>query len=363
MIPVFSARAANAGLDFQSAIERVLARYSYILGEEVGAFEREFAAYIGMPHCLSLANGTDALELGLRAVGVDAGDLVACVANAGFYGSTALHGIGARPLYVDIDPATMQMSPAALEQVLRQPVKAVLVTHLHGAMADIEAIAALAARAGVPLVEDCAQAHGAARGGRRAGSFGQVGCFSFYPTKNLGALGDGGAVACRDEATTARVRTLRQYGWSTKYHVDTPHGRNSRLDEVQAAVLREKLPHLDRWNGLRRDIASRYNAAFRDLPVRLPASLGEDYVAHLYVIRLEGRDALRKHLQESGIGTDVHYPVPDHRQRAYSVNPMPALPVTEAAAGEVLTLPCFPGLTDAEVATVIDAVRSFFQSR
>jgi dTDP-4-amino-4,6-dideoxygalactose transaminase len=364
VIPVFSAKAANGGLDFRAPIERVLDRFHYILGSEVTAFEGEFAAYIGAPHCISLANGTDALEFALRAVGVAAGDRVACVANAGFYGSTALHCIGAQPVYVDIDPRSMNMDPKALAAVAGSGLKAIIVTHLYGAMADIAALAEVAARAGVPVVEDCAQSHGAAQGGKRAGSFGQASCYSFYPTKNLGALGDGGAVTCNDDETAARVRTLRQYGWSRKYHVDSPHGRNSRLDEMQAAVLRLKLPLLDGWNAQRRSIAARYNAAFAKLPVQLPSSLGEDYVAHLYVLRSEKRDALRSHLEQRGVGTDIHYPVPDHRQTAYGQPAVTgSLAVTEEAAARVLTLPCFPGLGDADVDTVIEAVRTFFQPR
>lgn len=364
MIPVFSAKAANSGLDFTAAIQRVLDRHHYILGSEVAAFEAEFAAYIGAPHCISLANGTDALEFALRAVGVGSGDRVACVANAGFYGSTALHCIGAQPVYVDIDPATMNMDPKALAAVIGGGLKAVIVTHLYGAMADVEAIVELARRAKVPVVEDCAQSHGAQRAGKRAGSFGTAACYSFYPTKNLGALGDGGAVSCMDDAAAARVRALRQYGWSKKYHVDSPNGRNSRLDEMQAAVLRQKLPLLDGWNAQRRSIAARYNSAFAGLPVKLPASLDGDYVAHLYVLRTGQRDALRRHLDERGIGNDVHYPIPDHRQTAYGpvVTSQP-LAVTEKAAEQVLTLPCFPGLGEAEVATVIEAVRSFFTPR
>jgi dTDP-4-amino-4,6-dideoxygalactose transaminase len=364
MIPVFSARAADSGLDLHPAVARVLERHWYILGEEVAGFEREFAAYVGVDHCISVANGTDALHLALRAVGVKRGDRVACVANAGFYGSTALHAIGAHPVYVDVDRTTMTMDPQALAAALRQPVQAVLVTHLFGALADIEEIARMSQAASVPLVEDCAQAHGARRGHRQAGSFGQAACFSFYPTKNLGAIGDGGAVTTSDADVASRVRTLRQYGWSRKYHVDTPDGCNSRLDEIQAAVLREKLPRLDAWNAARRSIAARYTSALRDLPLQLPHSNGEDYVAHLYVVRLDERDALRQHLERAGVGSDIHYPVPDHRQQAFPIPaPLPMLPVTDEAAGRVLTLPCFPGLSDAEGAQVISAVRGFFEGR
>ncbi|VTU13739.1 dTDP-3-amino-3,6-dideoxy-alpha-D-galactopyranose transaminase [Variovorax sp. SRS16] len=361
MIPLFSAKAANAGLDLESVLLRVLRSNWYVLGAEVTAFEQEFAAHAGAAECVSLANGTDALELALRAVDVAAGDHVACVANAGFYGSTAIHAIGAKPLYVDIDAKTLNMSAAAFERAIQQGPKAVIVTHLYGQMADIEALAAMASKAGIKLIEDCAQSHGAMRNGHRAGSIGDIGCFSFYPTKNLGALGDGGAVVCNDPAIAKAVRTLRQYGWSTKYHVSTPHGRNSRLDEVQAAVLRAKLPHLDAANNERRQIAARYNAAFADLPLGLPPSTQEDYVGHLYVVRIDGRDAFREHLRSRDVATDVHYPLADHLQTAYpGAQVSGTLEQTERACDTVVSLPCFPGLADSEVTQVIDAVRAFF---
>ncbi|VWX60491.1 dTDP-3-amino-3, 6-dideoxy-alpha-D-galactopyranose transaminase [Burkholderiales bacterium 8X] len=363
MIPLFSSSAANAGIDLAGAVGRVLTSNWYVLGDEVKSFEREFARYIGNADCVSLANGTDALELALRALNVEPGDKVACVANAGFYGSTAIRAVGAAPVYVDIDPTTQNMAVDAFADALRFQPKVVVVTHLYGQMADIEPLTKMAHDAGVKVIEDCAQSHGAIRGGRRAGSFGDIGCFSFYPTKNLGALGDGGAITCNDAALADRVRALRQYGWSTKYHVSTPGGRNSRLDELQAAVLREKLPKLDQSNANRREIARRYNEAFVDLPLVLPSSTGEDYVAHLYVLRCRERDAFRSHLQTRQVATDVHYPVPDHLQAAYraGLESQGKLAASEAASREVVTLPCFPGISDADVATVIDAVRSFFE--
>jgi aminotransferase EvaB len=361
MIPLFSAKTANAGLDLESAVLRVLRSNWYVLGSEVTAFEDEFAAYVGATECVSLANGTDALELALRAVGVASGDLVACVANAGFYGSTAIHAIGAEPLYVDVDSATLDMAPAAFEQALRFNPKAVIVTHLYGQMAEIEELATMARRAGVKVIEDCAQSHGAMRHGRRAGSIGDIGCFSFYPTKNLGALGDGGAIVCNQPDIAGAVRTLRQYGWSSKYNVSTPHGRNSRLDEIQAAVLRAKLPYLDAANHQRREIAAKYNAAFSGLPLDLPTSTGEDYVGHLYVVRVDARDSFREYLRLREVATDVHYPLPDHLQTAYaSAQIAGSLKQTECACSTAVSLPCFPGLTDEEIAQVIDAVRSFF---
>lgn len=361
-IPLFSAEAANRGLDLVAPIARVIGRHWYVLGEEVAAFEREFAAYCGIRECVGLANGTEALELALRGLGLGPGDRVCLAANAGFYGSTAVHAVGATPVYVDVEPERLTLDPAALAAALRtERPAAIIVTHLYGQLAAIEQIVALADSAGIPVIEDCAQAHGAERDGRRAGSFGTVGCFSFYPTRNLGALGDGGGLVSSDSTLIERVRQLRQYGWGGKYSVDLPGGRNSRLDEMQAAVLREKLPRLDGWNETRRHIAQRYNVAFADLPLHCPPSLGEDYVAHLYVIQLPQRDALRASLRAVGVATDVHYPVPDHHQSGYPLPQGPAgLPVTERASEQVLTLPCFPGMTDEQVARVVAAVQAHF---
>lgn len=361
-IPLFSSKIANEGVDLAGALQRVVDRNWYVLGTEVTAFEAEFAAYQGARSCIALANGTDALEIALRTLGIGPGKRVALVANAGFYGSTAVHAVGAEPVYVDVDAATLTMAPAALQAALATGVDAVIVTHLYGQMADIEPIAAMAADSRVPLIEDCAQAHGATRDGRRAGSFGDIGCFSFYPTKNLGAIGDGGAITTSSAELETRARRLRQYGWSSKYHVTEAGGRNSRLDELQAAVLREKLPLLDTWNARRRDIAARYNAAFAGLPVQLPASTGDDFVAHLYVIRVPDRAAFIAAMSAAGVGTDIHYPVPDHRQSAYPQAGGTSLPVTEAASGAVVTLPCFPGLDAASVERVIAAVRGHFDA-
>lgn len=361
MIPIFSAAVTNAGLDLSGAISRVLDRHWYVLGDEVRSFESEFARYLGVESCVTVANGTDALEIALRAVGVGAGDKVVTVANAGFYASTAILALGGVPLYIDVDEKTLTMAPACFERVLSENPRAVIVTHLYGQMAEIDALVDLARGAGVPIIEDCAQAHGARRNGRLAGSFGDAACFSFYPTKNLGALGDAGAVVTNDAQLAERLRTLRQYGWSSKYCVETAGGRNSRLDEMQAAVLREKLPHLDRWNAERRSIANTYNKAFAALPVLALPSDDQDSVAHLYVMRVKERDGFREFLRERGIGTDVHYPIPDHLQPAY---PDPSvsgdLLVTEGASRTVVSLPCFPCLSEQEVDLVIAAVHAYF---
>jgi dTDP-3-amino-2,3,6-trideoxy-4-keto-D-glucose/dTDP-3-amino-3,4,6-trideoxy-alpha-D-glucose/dTDP-2,6-dideoxy-D-kanosamine transaminase len=359
-VPLFDARAANAGLDLDGAVGRVLKRHWYVLGDEVRRFEDAFAAYCGVRHCVSLANGTDALELALRGAGVGPGDRVLLAANAGYYGSTAVHLVGAEPAYVDVDRTSMNLSvPETARAVAQRRPKAIIATHLYGYMADVRALAEISRAHDVILIEDCAQAHGARRGGSMAGSVGDVSCFSFYPTKNLGALGDGGAIVSNDEALAARIRSLRQYGWSQKYRNDLAGGRNSRLDEMQAAILNEKLPVLDRHNQLRRDVAVHYCREFADLPLVLPASCGEDHVAHLFVVRTSRRDDLRAHLQASGVATDIHYPVPDHRQRVASPSEL-SLPATEDACAQVLSLPCYPGMQTAQVQQVVEAVRGFF---
>lgn len=327
------------------ATRRVLERGWFVLGPEVEAFEAEFAAYCGVGHCVGVGNGTDALELALRAVGLGPGMRVATVANAGMYSTTAILACGAVPVYVDVDPQTMLIDPSALP-----PADALIVTHLYGRMADMPRLMAAAGR--MPVIEDCAQAHGAMLDGRRAGSWGAAGCFSFYPTKNLGALGDGGAVVTNDAAIDRRVRALRQYGWTSKYTAEIPGGRNSRLDELQAAILRLKLPLLDGWNARRCAIAAAYGLAPRG---------GPDDVVHLYVIRCAGRDRLRAALRERGVGAEVHYPLPDYRQPAVALEAV--LPHTERCCREVLTLPCFPEMTDEEVHRVRELVETLLDGR
>lgn len=361
MIPLFSAVAANLDLDLIKPVTKVLDSHWYVLGNEVRAFEEEFAAYVGVSNCISVANGSDALELALKGLGAGPGSRVVAVANAGFYGSTAIHAVGAEPVYADIDPETLTLCTKSLEKVIADSKpSAIIVTHLYGQLANIEEIVKMASAAGVPVLEDCAQSHGARRNGKQAGSFGTIACFSFYPTKNLGALGDGGAVVTNDEALAARIRQLRQYGWDQKYRVAVPGGRNSRLDEMQAAILRVKLPHLDRWNEQRRSIAQRYNAAFAELDLQVPCSVADDYVAHLYVLRVKDRADFATYLKDRSVSTDIHYPIADHKQPAYSGAASVKLDVTEKACETVVSLPCFPGLSDAEVNRVIAAVTAYF---
>jgi dTDP-4-amino-4,6-dideoxygalactose transaminase len=343
--------------EIRAAIERVLASGQYILGPEVAAFEQEFAAYQGGGGTVAVANGTEALELALRASGVTAGDRVATVANTVSATAAAIQQIGAVPVWVEIEPTTMLMSPRALEPVLARgagAIKAVVPVHLYGQIADMDAIMALARGHGATVVEDCAQAHGAGRGGRRAGTWGDAAAFSFYPTKNLGAIGDGGAVFTAHPDVAARVRLLRQYGWKERYVSAVP-GRNSRLDEIQAAILRVKLRHLEAENAARRLLAARYLSQLGAAPslrrrgLRLPAVPAESHpVWHQFAARLPGRDALRDHLAAQDIRAAVLYPVPLHRQPAYA-QPELALPETEQACAEVLCLPLHPALAAADI--------------
>ena len=352
--------------ELRAAAERVLARGWFVLGPEVEAFELEFAAYCGVDQCVALANGTEALELALRTVGVGPGDQVATVANAGGYSTTAIRAIGALPLYMEIDWLTLEMDPRALAAALTPEVKAVIVTHLYGRMANVESILAAAGQLGIPVVEDCAQAHGAELHGKRAGGWGAIGCYSFYPTKNLGALGDGGAVVTNDASLARIVRQRRQYGWSGKYVSTLAGGRNSRLDEIQAAFLRAKLPHLDGWNVRRRAVALAYDTRLADGNLRLTApGLDSSNVAHLYVVRSPERRALQAALKAAGIGSDIHYPVPDHLQESgRDLGYRPGqFPLTEAACNQVLTLPCFPELRPDEIERVIAVMNEALQPK
>lgn len=340
------------------AVRRVLDSGWFVLGPEVTGFESKFACYIGCGHGISVANGTDALRIALLAGGIGAGDGVATAANAGMYSTIAILGAGAEPIFMDVDAQTHCVGIAQVERAAASGAKAVIATHLYGhGIREIADIASYCRDRGVLLIEDCAQAHGALIGGRHAGSFGNAACFSFYPTKNLGATGDGGAIVSDDEAFAVKARRLRQYGWSSKYTVELPHGSNSRLDELQAAVLSELLAHLDADNARRRAIAGRYSASIK-ANVSLPPIPEIADVGHLYVLRVPaGRASLRAHLEKNGVGSDIHYPVPDHRQPVFGNRFAHIhLPVTEQMAGEVLTLPCFPEMTDEEVGHVIDTV-------
>ncbi len=338
---------------------------NYILGPEVAGFERGLASYLSVGHCVGVASGTDALILSLLALGVGQGDSVLTMANAGAYLTVAAKAIGAEPIFVDVSEDSLQMSAREFKRSLElsreagiQP-KVVVITHLFGQLnKDIEKIVQLAKRSGVFVIEDCAQATGAKIVSGYAGSFGDLATFSFYPTKNLGASGDGGAVAGNDETLIARVRMLRQYGWGGKYRIEVEGGRNSRLDEIQAAILSLKLPYLEGWNQKRREIFQSYMEA-SSATVRFFSSPDESYVGHLAPITVKGmgQQQLLGHFRSLGIQASVHFPVPDHQQNIKLENKaLVPLRVTENACSSHVTLPIFPEMTASEISRVCAAL-------
>lgn len=346
--------------ELNKAVTEVLSSGWYVLGSQVKEFEREFSLYCQTEYCISVANGTEALELALRALDISAGGKVITVANAGAYSTTAILNLGATPVFVDIDPNTMLLSVEHLRLLVNSEIKAIIVTHLFGQSGPMADVLKIAAEFGIPVVEDCAQAHGALINNRRVGSIGVLGCFSFYPTKNLGALGDGGAITTSDSKLAERLKKLRQYGWQGKYEIELPGGRNSRLDEIQAAILRTKLPFLDKWNYRRFEISQRYVARIRHELVTVPNISSGSYVGHLFVIRTEQRTSLREHLKRCGILNEVHYPIPDYRQPAFAkLFPGLLLTETERACVAILTLPCFPEMSNEEVNHVIESVNTW----
>ncbi|MGE0800869.1 MAG: DegT/DnrJ/EryC1/StrS family aminotransferase [Lautropia sp.] len=355
-------RARQAEID--AAIATALASGWYILGKEVTAFEREFADWLGTQHAIGVANGTDAITLALRGLGIGPGDAVATVSHTAVATVAAIEMAGATPVLVDIDPDHYTMSADALQRAIAAqpagaPIRAVVVVHLYGQPADLDAIVAIARAHGLRIVEDCAQAHGAVWRGIRVGCFGDAAAFSLYPTKNLAALGDGGIVATGDAAVAERIAALRQYGWRERY-ISAEAGVNSRLDELQAAVLRVRLRHLDGENARRQAIAACYDAALVRAGAAPPhRRAGAEHVFHQYVIASDARDALQARLRAAGIGTNVHYPLPVHRQPAYqgrvAIGP-DGLARSERAAATVLSLPMFPQLADAQIDAVCAAL-------
>jgi dTDP-4-amino-4,6-dideoxygalactose transaminase len=352
--------------EIMAAVQRVLESGRYILGEECAAFEREFAAYCGIKHAIGVANGTEAVQLGLMALGIKRGDAVITVSHTAVATVAAIEAAGATAVLVDVDEATFNMSPASLRDTLANlpaglKPAAIVPVHLYGLPADMPEILSIANAAGVPVLEDAAQAHGAELDGRKAGSHGRIAAFSFYPTKNLGAFGDGGAVVTDDDALADRVLRLREYGWHER-HLSAEGGINSRLDELQAAILRIKLQHLDAENAMRRDIAARYDAALAKTSYELPsAPAGSRHVYHQYVIKTQRRDELQAFMAKDEIGTLIHYPAPVHMQPAYgkiAVAPG-GLPMTERLRGLILSLPMQPYLTEEDVEAVCSRLIAF----
>jgi len=344
--------------EIRSAIERCLESGRYILGPEVERFEQEFAALIGTEFCTGVANGTDALALALRAAGVGAGDEVITVSHSAVATVAAIEQAGAVPVFADIDPTTRCLNPAVIEPLISPHTKAVVVVHVYGQPAAIQEIVNIAHRHRLKVVEDCAQALGAEVRGRKVGAWGDVATFSFYPTKNVGALGDGGAVVTNSIEIAERVQLLREYGWKERYVSSVP-GFNSRLDEFQAAILRAKLPFLERENTRRRQIAASYRNAISGTEIRAPQEIrGTVHAMHLFVLESDRRNDLSEYLHSARIGTALHYPQPIHTQPAYTgrIRGSDRLPNTEALYQRILTLPMFPELTDTEVDWICHAL-------
>jgi dTDP-4-amino-4,6-dideoxygalactose transaminase len=347
-------------VSIQSAINRVLESGDYILGEEVASFERAFAAYCGVEHAVGVGSGTDALILALRALGIGPGDEVITVSHTAVATVAAVLATGATPVLVDVDSVSYTIDPARIAEAITPRTRAIIPVHLYGRPADMTAIAAIAEQHELRVIEDCAQAAGALHRGRRVGSCGDLAAFSFYPTKNLGGVGDGGMVITNDNDLASRVRRLRQYGWDQSRNTHEI-GLNSRLDPLQAAVLHAKLPQLTTENARRAAIAHCYNDALADLPLATPAVTAEDtHVYHLYVVRCTDRARLRAHLGADQIGSAVHYPVPVHRQAGYAEKIVIAkggLPVTDRLCGEVLSLPIYPELNGDAVDRIVGSMR------
>ncbi len=358
-VPFLDIAAAYVELqrEIDAAVSRALASGRYILGPEVEAFEREFAAYCGARHCVGVGNGLDALHLILRAMNVGTGAEVIVPAHTFIATWLAVSQAGATPVPVEPDERTYNIDPSRIEAAITPRTRAIIAVHLYGQPADMDPIGALAARYRIRVIEDAAQAHGARYKGRRVGNLGAAAAFSFYPAKNLGALGDGGAVVTDDATIAERVRRARNYGSQTKYVHDIA-GRNSRLDEIQAAVLRVKLRHLDEWNARRVRVAQSYLAALGNVGWVLPwVPDWAEPVWHLFVVRTAQRAEVQQRLEEAGVGTLIHYPLPIHRQTAYRELCLPAdgLPISERVAAEVLSLPMGPHLTPEQVAHVCAA--------
>ena len=347
--------------EIDAATHRVVSSGWYLLGDEITAFEREYANYVGAKYCVGLGNGLDALHLGLRALGVGAGDEVIVPSNTYIATWLAVSYAGATPVPVEPDPGTYNLDPARIEAAITSRTKAILPVHLYGQPADMDPICALAKRHNLNVLDDAAQIHGARYRGQRIGGLADVTAWSFYPGKNLGALGDAGAITTDDEGVADRIRVLRNYGSRVKY-VNEVQGYNSRLDEIQAAVLRVKLPYVDQWNARRARIAARYMTELDNAGLVLPqVPAWAEPAWHVFVVRSYDRDALQRHLTAAEIGTVIHYPTPPHRQEAYRDLNLPegSFPLSEAIHREAISLPIGPHMTDAQVDATIAAVLEF----
>jgi len=351
-------------VEIDSVIESVLEEGRYIEGKFCALFEQEFASFIGATHALGVGSGTEAVHLALKACGIGLGDEVITVSHTAVATVSAIEQAGATPVLVDIEPETFTIDPQAFEKSITPKTKAVVVVHLYGQSANLHAILEISKKHKLRVIEDCAQAHGAKLGGKRLGSFGDMACFSFYPTKNLGALGDGGMVVTNDAELNKQARLLHEYGWKERYISDV-RGWNTRLDELQAAVLRVKLRYLDQDNASRARLADRYRKGLAGSGVELPTVRPDaTHVHHLFVIRTSRRDELQAHLKENGVHSLIHYPMPIHLQPAYlnRVQHGASMAKTEQAAKEILSLPLYPELAESDVDAVIGSIQNFFSA-
>jgi dTDP-4-amino-4,6-dideoxygalactose transaminase len=353
----------NLKTELATAIQRVLDRTDFVLGEEVGRFEEEFAKFIGVPYAVGVSSGTDALKIILEALGVGDGDEVILPCNTFVATAYAVSSAGARPVFADIDETSFNLDIARAADRITPRTKAIIPVHLYGRPADIDRLLSLSGRGGPAIIEDACQAHGSVYKGKKIGSIGTAGAFSFYPGKNLGAYGDGGIITTTIESLARSAKMMRNYGQSQKYHHDTL-GYNSRLDTIQAAILLVKLSYLEEWNKSRRRIARLYREALKGVPVTLPSESEDSlHVYHLYVIRTERRDGLLSHLHANGIGAGIHYPVPIHLQKAYAFLGYRKgdFPVAERVCKEILSLPIYPEMTESRVLRVAETIKGFFR--
>ena len=350
--------------EINSAIQRVMESGWYILGQEVNKFEDEFATYNDVNHCVGVGSGTEALHIALRALDVGSGDEVITSSHTAVATASAITLSGAKPVFVDIEPEYLTINPIQIEQSITTRTKAIIPVHSYGQPCDMDPNLKIAAKYGLKIIEDCAQAHGSTYKKRHVGSMGDIGCFSFYPTKNLGAIGDGGALVTNDEESAERIRLLREYGWEKRY-ISSMGGWNSRLDEMQAAILQVKLKKLDVDNARRQQHVFKYENALKDLPLVLPRIRNDVFhVYHLYVVKTDVRDKLKAHLQDHGVNTTIHYPVPIHKQQYYrEIVGDISLPVTEQTANTILSLPMYPELFERDRDMVISEIKGYYSSK
>ncbi|RJR24517.1 DegT/DnrJ/EryC1/StrS family aminotransferase [Candidatus Microgenomates bacterium] len=351
--------------EIDNAVNKVLESGWFVLGKEVEAFEKEFASYCGVNYCYGVNSGTDALYLSLRALGLNPKDEVIIPVNTFIASALAVSQLGAIPVFVDVDEKTGNIDPAKIEKKIGYATKAIMAVHLYGQIADMKEILTLAKRHQLLVIEDACQAHGATYEGKKAGGFGDIAAFSFYPTKNLGAYGDAGAVVTKNDQLAEKIKLLRNYGQKEKYYHEIK-GVNSRMDELQAAILRVKLRYLDAWVKKRREIVARYNRQLADLPLTLPKEKENRFHSYyLYVIRTAERDALMGYMKEKGIGALIHYPAPLHLQRAYRELKYKDgdFPLAEKFCKEIISLPLYPQIKEEEVDYVCQSIRSFFNEK